>query len=639
MKKITFLLLLIPLLYMSQVGINTQKPTETLDVDGTLRIRNISKVNPQSLAPVKDSIMVFEKGVVKRATANQIIKQVDASIFPSEIQNTDNQQITNFKYDPDTHKISLTLEDGGTKEIDLSSLDNNGTDGQQLTLSGNTLTLQNGRTVDLSPYLDNTDDQQITNFKYDPDTHKISLTLEDGGTKEIDLSSLDNNGTDDQQLTLSGNTLTLQNGGTVDLSSYLDNTDDQQITNFKYDPDTHKISLTLEDGGTKEIDLSSLDNNGTDDQQLTLSGNTLTLQNGGTVDLSSYLDNTDDQQITNFKYDPGTHKISLTLEDGGTKEIDLSSLDNNGTDGQQLTLSGNTLTLQNGGTVDLSSYLDNTDDQQITNFKYDPDTHKISLTLEDGGAKEIDLSSLDDKGDDNQQLTLEENALKLERGGTDIDLSSYLDNTDNQTIETLQYQQRDRSLKVKLQNSEEKSVKLATIPVGGIIMWSGSINDIPSGWQLCNGSNGTPDLTDRFIVGASNNIGDTGGNNKIKLKANQIPTLTSNMNKDFKVYTDPKNKNFTYRDTQFRDSDSDEGKEFKSMEVDGHEHYSEEKGKDNNYHAVVNSGGKNLYIYYKNRTLAVRFENGTVKYTNASQKTVDIRPPYYALAFIMFVGS
>ncbi len=639
MKKITFLLLLIPLLYMSQVGINTQKPTETLDVDGTLRIRNISKVNPQSLAPVKDSIMVFEKGVVKRATANQIIKQVDASIFPSEIQNTDNQQITNFKYDPDTHKISLTLEDGGTKEIDLSSLDNNGTDGQQLTLSGNTLTLQNGGTVDLSSYLDNTDDQQITNFKYDPDTHKISLTLEDGGTKEIDLSSLDNNGTDDQQLTLSGNTLTLQNGGTVDLSSYLDNTDDQQITNFKYDPDTHKISLTLEDGGTKEIDLSSLDNNGTDDQQLTLSGNTLTLQNGGTVDLSSYLDNTDDQQITNFKYDPGTHKISLTLEDGGTKEIDLSSLDNNGTDGQQLTLSGNTLTLQNGGTVDLSSYLDNTDDQQITNFKYDPDTHKISLTLEDGGAKEIDLSSLDDKGDDNQQLTLEENALKLERGGTDIDLSSYLDNTDNQTIETLQYQQRDRSLKVKLQNSEEKSVKLATIPVGGIIMWSGSINDIPSGWQLCNGSNGTPDLTDRFIVGASNNIGDTGGNNKIKLKANQIPTLTSNMNKDFKVYTDPKNKNFTYRDTQFRDSDSDEGKEFKSMEVDGHEHYSEEKGKDNNYHAVVNSGGKNLYIYYKNRTLAVRFENGTVKYTNASQKTVDIRPPYYALAFIMFVGS
>lgn len=41
-----------------------------------------------------------------------------------------------------------------------------------------------------------------------------------------------------------------------------------------------------------------------------------------------------------------------------------------------------------------------------------------------------------------------------------------------------------------------------TIPVGGIIMWSGSIGTIPTGWALCNGSNGTPNLQDRFIVGA-----------------------------------------------------------------------------------------------------------------------------------------
>ena len=40
------------------------------------------------------------------------------------------------------------------------------------------------------------------------------------------------------------------------------------------------------------------------------------------------------------------------------------------------------------------------------------------------------------------------------------------------------------------------------IPVGGIIMWSGSISNIPSGWALCNGSNGTPDLRNRFVVGA-----------------------------------------------------------------------------------------------------------------------------------------
>jgi hypothetical protein len=38
---------------------------------------------------------------------------------------------------------------------------------------------------------------------------------------------------------------------------------------------------------------------------------------------------------------------------------------------------------------------------------------------------------------------------------------------------------------------------------GMIMMWSGTIATIPSGWALCNGANGTPDLRDRFIIGAS----------------------------------------------------------------------------------------------------------------------------------------
>lgn len=39
-------------------------------------------------------------------------------------------------------------------------------------------------------------------------------------------------------------------------------------------------------------------------------------------------------------------------------------------------------------------------------------------------------------------------------------------------------------------------------PVGGIIMWSGAVAAIPTGWGLCNGTNGTPDLRDKFVVGA-----------------------------------------------------------------------------------------------------------------------------------------
>ncbi len=42
------------------------------------------------------------------------------------------------------------------------------------------------------------------------------------------------------------------------------------------------------------------------------------------------------------------------------------------------------------------------------------------------------------------------------------------------------------------------------IPTGVITLWYGNIGSIPSGWLLCNGSNGTPDLRDRFVVGAGN---------------------------------------------------------------------------------------------------------------------------------------
>jgi hypothetical protein len=51
------------------------------------------------------------------------------------------------------------------------------------------------------------------------------------------------------------------------------------------------------------------------------------------------------------------------------------------------------------------------------------------------------------------------------------------------------------------------------IPAGGIFLWSGSIGSIPAGYVLCNGSNGTPDLRDRFVVGAGNTyaVNATGG--------------------------------------------------------------------------------------------------------------------------------
>jgi hypothetical protein len=51
------------------------------------------------------------------------------------------------------------------------------------------------------------------------------------------------------------------------------------------------------------------------------------------------------------------------------------------------------------------------------------------------------------------------------------------------------------------------------VPSGCILLWSGSTGSIPATWYLCNGANGTPDLRDRFIVGAGNTyaVNATGG--------------------------------------------------------------------------------------------------------------------------------
>lgn len=57
------------------------------------------------------------------------------------------------------------------------------------------------------------------------------------------------------------------------------------------------------------------------------------------------------------------------------------------------------------------------------------------------------------------------------------------------------------------------SAAIYAVPAGGIIMWSGSVASIPTGWFLCDGGNGTPNLTDRFVIGAGNSyaVAATGG--------------------------------------------------------------------------------------------------------------------------------
>ena len=64
------------------------------------------------------------------------------------------------------------------------------------------------------------------------------------------------------------------------------------------------------------------------------------------------------------------------------------------------------------------------------------------------------------------------------------------------------------------------------VPNGVIVMWSGAVNNIPTGWRLCNGQNGTPDLRDRFVVGVGNNysVGENGGANEVVLLETNMPS-------------------------------------------------------------------------------------------------------------------
>lgn len=63
------------------------------------------------------------------------------------------------------------------------------------------------------------------------------------------------------------------------------------------------------------------------------------------------------------------------------------------------------------------------------------------------------------------------------------------------------------------------------VPKGGIIMWSGAIEDIPEGWALCDGNNKTPDLIDRFIIGAGKSyaVDKTGGEANHTLTISEMP--------------------------------------------------------------------------------------------------------------------
>lgn len=134
------------------------------------------------------------------------------------------------------------------------------------------------------------------------------------------------------------------------------------------------------------------------------------------------------------------------------------------------------------------------------------------------------------------------------------------------------------------------------IPSGGILMWSGSIGSIPAGYVLCNGSNGTPDLRNRFVVGAGSTYAvDATGGSADAIVVTHNHTATS-------VVTDPGHTHLT--------GDTPAGSGGRT----GYE---------------VGSGASVIPSAVTGITVATTVANSGTSGTNANL------PPYYALCYIM----
>lgn len=160
------------------------------------------------------------------------------------------------------------------------------------------------------------------------------------------------------------------------------------------------------------------------------------------------------------------------------------------------------------------------------------------------------------------------------------------------------------------------------LPRGFIGMWSGSLAAIPDGWAICDGTNSTPDLTDRFVVATGTTytaIGATGGQDSFTLAEVNIPEHDHNVSASATL-PDHKHSAGTYA---------------------VNDHYPGSVNLDTAT-TPVNAGS----LTYTSRGLTGNSGNPTTNpaitittseetYGSATPTAIDNRPAYYALAFIM----
>ena len=182
------------------------------------------------------------------------------------------------------------------------------------------------------------------------------------------------------------------------------------------------------------------------------------------------------------------------------------------------------------------------------------------------------------------------------------------------------------------------------VPSGIIAVWSGSEGSIPSGWYLCNGSNGTPDLRNRFIVGAgsgsSYSVGNTGGANSVTLSTSQIPAqshTTSNHSHNASVSDPGHGHSMSISDPGHQHNTSVTGAKLFPGYGGAHVPYGGGGGYPGTHFNMSNANtGVNMSASNANTGLSVSLGNANPSTNNTGGGgSHENRPPYYALCYIM----
>lgn len=185
---------------------------------------------------------------------------------------------------------------------------------------------------------------------------------------------------------------------------------------------------------------------------------------------------------------------------------------------------------------------------------------------------------------------------------------------------------------VQQSNKVVKQVAAAPIPVGGIIMWSGTIATIPSGWKLCNGSNGTPNLRDKFVVGAHSDLSGTAKSN-VEGSYNQSGgDISHNHGASTSAHTLTAGQipahSHTYKDSYYIEINNP-GTGANGA-IGGTDYVGPTK-----YKGSGDSDNDNKYVYWRSGVTATAGTGGSHSHTVPTDNHL---PPYFALAYIMYTG-